>query len=183
MFPRPLKFDTWVKRAGEAGLISAQATDFVKTLAIAYGTHRKQRLGLSAPVTVEIHHLSQRWWNILIDSSRAAVDTGVVGVGSIHHRTGAVCMPVASVPPLFNLESAISASYCPDMEPVEFQPRYKSPWIQLIGTRPSLLFEPSLSSSDNSFSLVEETFDKHGWIPSQYVRLTSERFMERYCWS
>src|SRR5207249_12269767 len=110
-----------------------------------YATHRKQRLGLSAPVTVEVHDLSQRWWNILIDSSRVAVDTGVVGLGSIHHRTGAVCMPVASVPPLFNLESAISASYCPDMEPVEFQRRYKSPWIQLIGSRPSLLFEPTHS--------------------------------------
>ena len=183
MFPRPLKFDSWVKKAGVAGLISAQATDFVKTLAIAYATHRKQRLGLSAPVTVEVHDLSQRWWNILIDSSRVAVDTGVVGLGSIHHRTGAVCMPVASVPPLFNLESAISASYCPDMEPVEFQRRYKSPWIQLIGSRPSLLFEPSLSSRANPFSLVEEMFEKHGWIPSQYVRLTSERFMERYCWS
>src|SRR2546427_122103 len=98
MFPRPLKFDTWVKRAGEAGLISAQATDFVKTLAIAYGSHRKQRLGLSAPVTVEIHDLSQRWWNILIDSSRAAVDTGVVGLGSIHHRTGGPVCPSPQCP-------------------------------------------------------------------------------------
>jgi len=183
MFPRPLKFDSWVKKAGVAGLISAQATDFVKTLAIAYATHRKQRLGLSAPVTVEVHDLSQRWWNILIDSSRAAVDTGVVGLGSIHHRTGAICMPVASVPPSFSLEPAISNSHYPDIKPVEFQPRYKSPWIQLIGNQPSLLAEPSFSSRDNPFSLVEETFEKHGWIPSQYVRLTSERFMQRYCWA
>src|SRR2546428_53960 len=115
--------------------------------------------------------------------SKVEVDRWVVGLASTHHRTVAVCMPVASVPPRFNLESAVSASYCPDMEPVEFQPRYKSPWIQLIGSRPSLLFEPSISSRDNPFSLVEETFEKHGWIPSQYVRLTSERFMERYCWS
>src|SRR5437879_6494231 len=59
----------------------------------------------------------------------------------------------------------------------------RSPWTQLIRTRPSLLLEPSLSSRDNSFSLVEETFEKFGWIPSQYARLTSERFMERYCWA
>ncbi len=183
MFPRPLKFDSWVKKAGIAGLISAQATDFVKTLAIAFATHRKQRMGLSAPVTVEIHDLCQRWWNILIDSSRAAVDTGVVGLGSIHHRTGAICMPVARMPPVFNLESAVSASYYPETEPVDFQSRYKSPWIQLIGSQPSLLLEPSLSSRDNPFSLVEETFEKYGWIPSQYVRLSSERFMEKYCWS
>jgi hypothetical protein len=183
MFPRPLKFDSWVKKAGIAGLISAQATDFVKTLAIAFATHRKQRLGVSCPVTVEIHDLSQRWWNILIDSSRAAVDTGVVGLGSIHHRTGAIRMPVARMPPVFNLESTVSASHYPDTEPVEYQPRYKSPWIQLIGSRPCLLLEPSLSSHDNSFSLVEETFEKYGWIPSQYVRLSSDRFMEKYCWS
>ncbi len=66
-------------------MISAQATDFVKTLSLAYGCYRKNRLGKSAPLTVEIHDLTQRYWNILADSSRAAMDTGVVGLGSIHH--------------------------------------------------------------------------------------------------
>ncbi len=182
-FPRPLKFDTWIRRGGKAGVISAQATDLVKTLAIAYATHRKHRLGLSTPITVEVHDLSQRYWNILVDSSRAAVDTGVVGLGSIHHKTGAVCTPVTAVPSSFSLEAALAASHYPDVEPADFEPRFKSPWIQTIGSHPEVLHEPEVSSRENPFSLVEEAFEKYGWIPSQYVRLTSERFMERYAWA
>lgn len=179
-FPRPLKFDSWVRQKGMEGLLSGQATDLVKTLAIAYATHRKHRLGLSAPITVEVHDLSQRYWYILADSSRAGVDTGVVGLGSIHHKTGAVCLPVTTVPSAFGLDHALRASSYPNTTIVDFESRFRSPWIQTVGCNPQLLYEPS---TKNPFSLVEETFENHGWIPSQYVRLSSERFMEKYCWS
>src|SRR5207245_4985198 len=46
MFPRPLKFDSWVKKAGVAGLISAKATEFVKTLALDIETNRNKQLGI-----------------------------------------------------------------------------------------------------------------------------------------
>ena len=39
-------------------------------------------------MTVEMHDLSQRYWNILADSSRATKEMGVVSIGSIHHKTG-----------------------------------------------------------------------------------------------
>ncbi len=181
-FPRALKFETWIGRVGKWGLISAQASDLVKILALAYADYRK-KLGKSAPLTVEMHDLSQRYWNILADSSRAVKDMGVVGVGSIHHKTGAVCMPVASLPPTFSIESAVSASHWPDIERVEYQPRFKSPWIQTVGSNPVLLHEPSLSCRDNTFSLVEEAFEKYSWIPNEYVRMGSERFMGKYCWA
>src|SRR5713101_1219865 len=41
-FPRPLKFETWLSRVGKTGLVSAQATDLVKVLALAYSCHRKK---------------------------------------------------------------------------------------------------------------------------------------------
>jgi hypothetical protein len=48
-FPHELKFDTWLDRVGEPGLIGAQASDFVRLLGIAFGIHRKTKLGKSAP--------------------------------------------------------------------------------------------------------------------------------------
>ena len=132
-------------------------------------------------MTVEMHDLSQRYWNILADSSRATKEMGVVSIGSIHHKTGAVCMPVASLPVKFSIAAAIAASYWPDVETVAYQSRFKSPWIQTIGSYPILLHEPSLSSRDKAFSLVEETFEIYSWIPNEYVRMGSERFMDRYC--
>ncbi len=92
-------------------------------------------------------------------------------------------MPVASLPETLSLDSSIAASYYPEVEPQEFRREYKSPWIQTIGSHAILLHEPTLSGRDNPFSLVEETFEKYGWIPSQYVKMTSERFMEKNCWA
>ena len=71
-------------------------------------------------MTVEMHDLGQRYWNILADSSLAMKEMGVVSNGSIHHKTGAVCMPVASLPEKFSVGSAIAASYWPDVEAVEY---------------------------------------------------------------
>ncbi len=167
--------------------MSAQASDLMKILALAYGCYRKSRLGKSAPLTVEMHDLTQRYWNILADSSRAVRDMGMVAAGSIHHKTGAVCLPVVSLPEKLALDSALRVSYCPDVEPKEFQPEYKSPWIQTVGRCPLLLHEPTLSSRDNPFSLVEEVFDRFSWIPRAYVEMSSERLSERlmkkYCWA
>jgi len=127
--------------------------------------------------------LSQRYWNILADSSRAVRDMGVVRVGSIHHKTGAVSMPVEKLPETLSLESVLRVSYCPEVEPDKFQPIFKSPWIQMVGKHPLMLLEPTLSSLDNPFSLVEESFQKYSWIPREYVGMGSERFMEKYCWA
>ena len=183
-FPKPLKFDTWIRRFGQAGLVGAQASDLVTILALAYGQYRKEHLGLSAPFTVEMHDLGQRYWNILVDSSRAVREMGVVSVGSIHHKTGGVCMPVASVPEEFGLRSALGVSYLPDLELEEFYPKYKSPWIQTIGKNPILLHESGgLSPKEETFSLIDETFEKYDWIPKEYVQLGSERFMGKYCWT
>lgn len=183
-FPRLLKFETWIQRVGEEGLISAQAADFVKTISLAYGCYRKNKLRKNAPLTIEMHDLGQRYWNILADSSRAVKGMGVVGVGSIHHKTGAVCMPVTRVPEVFTLDSVLSVAHdssCVERE--EFQTKYRSPWIQVVGAHPSLLEEPHLSSKDNPFSLVEEIFEKYSWIPKKYVEMGSEGFMKRYCWA
>ncbi len=81
------------------------------------------------------------------------------------------------------LSREFSLSHWAGVETVDFEPRYKSPWIQAVGSNPMLLNEPSLSSRDNPFSLVEETFEKYGWIPGEYVKMGSERFMQKYCWA
>ncbi len=165
-----------------AGLLALQAADLVKILGLAYGCHLK-KLGKNAPLTVEMHDLTQKYWNVLVDSSRCTKGMGVTSLGSIHNKTGAVCVPVASLPPTLNVESAISASHWPGVETLNFEPRFKTPWIQAIGANPMLLNEPSLSSRDNPFSVVEEVFEKYSWIPNEYVKIGSERFMEKYCWS
>ena len=51
-----------------------------------------------------------------------------------------------------------------------------------MGRYPLLLVEPTMSSRDNPFSLVEEAFEENSWIPKEYVGMGSERFMEKYCW-
>ncbi len=54
-FPRPLKFDTWIRRLGEASLGEYPSLGLVKILTLAYGCYRKSRLEMSAPLTVEMH--------------------------------------------------------------------------------------------------------------------------------
>jgi hypothetical protein len=41
-----------------------------------------------------------------------------------------------------------------------------------------LLYE---EKKPNSFELLEETFEKFGWIPQEYVGLGPDSFMGRYC--
>jgi len=82
-----------------------------------------------------------------------------------------------------NSDSTLDVSYCPEVESEEFQPKYKSAWIQTVGRHPLVLHEPTLSARDNSFGLVEEFFERHSWIPNEYVKMGSERFMEKYCWA
>ena len=164
------------------GLMTLQAADLVKILGLAYGQHLKKS-GKNAPLTIEMHDLTQKYWNILVDSSRCMKGMGITSLGSIHNKTLCVCMPVSSLPSSLSLESTLSASHWPGVEAVNFDPRYKSAWIQAVGGNPMLLNEPSLSSRDNPFSLVEETFEKYSWIPSEYAKMGSERFMEKYCWA
>ena len=67
-------------------------------------------------------------------------------------------------------------------EPAEFDAKYKSPWIQTVGVNPLVLVEPPQSTGDNPFGLVEETFEKFGSLPAEYVKMGSQYFMEKYCW-
>jgi hypothetical protein len=185
-FPRALRFDTWIGRVGidGGGLISAQATDFVKVAGLAYGCYRKNYLGRNSPITVEMHDVTQRYRNILVDSSRALKGMGVAGLGSIHHRTGGICMPVKKLPDTeeLNLKSALDVSYDTSIKLEEFEPKYKSHWIQVVGKNPQLLYEEETKPNENLFSLVNDLFLKYGWIPNKYVEMGSEAFMKRYCW-
>jgi hypothetical protein len=178
-FPRELKFDTWMDRVGEAGLIGAQAADFVRTLGIAFGTYRRTKLGKSAPITIENHDTSQRYANIFVDYTRAKVDMGVVSVGSIHHETGGVCLPVKRTPQEFTLQEVVKASIDNEAKVSAFDPRVRSKWIQLVGSNPHLLQE---DRRQDSFELMEEVFEEFSWVPERYVRLGPDSFMSRYCW-
>lgn len=191
-FPRALKFDTWIGRVGlhSGGLIGAQATDFVKIAGLAYGCYRRNNLGKNSPITVEMHDATQRYWNILVDSSRALRGMGVAGLGSIHHRTGGVCIPVKKLPEGeqegLSIKSALLVSNDPSLlsssKIEDFDPKYKSHWIQVVGKNPHLLYEEETKSNDNSFSLLNDLFLRYSWIPAKYVDMGSEAFMKRYCW-
>jgi DNA primase len=178
-FPRELKFDTWISRVGEAGLIGAQASDLVRILGIAFGIYRKTRLGRSAPITIENHDVSQRYYNIFVDYTRAKKDMGVVSVGSIHHETGGVCLPVMHCPPEPTLQEVVKVSFDPEAKISSHDPRVRSNWIQLVGSNPHLLFE---QRKQDSFDSMEEVFEKWGWIPEKYVQLGPDSFMSKYCW-
>lgn len=178
-FPRELKFETWFWRVGEAGLIGAQTTDFVKMLGLAFGMHRRHRLGKAAPITLELHDVSQRYFHIFVDHTRAKQGMGVVSPGSIHHETGRVCLPVRKVPAELNLQSVVSCSLDPEAKVPQFEARYCSPWIQLVGENPQLLLEPQ---RPDPLSLMEETFEQYSWVPAKYVEMGSEAFLERYAW-
>ena len=89
-------------------------------------------------------------------------------------------MQIVSVPEEIALPSALKVC-CPELEVDEFDPKYRSPWIQTIGKNPVLLDESTSSPSDTQFNLIEGIFDKYNWIPREYVRLGSQKFMEKYC--
>ncbi len=63
------------------GLMILQAADLVKILGLAYGQHLKKS-GKNAPLTIEMHDLTQKYWNILVDSSRCMKGMGITSLGS-----------------------------------------------------------------------------------------------------
>ena len=104
----------------------------------------------------------------------------LASIGHLAVRNGAEGN-ISALPSTFTIDFVISASNWPDAETGNFQLRHKSPWIQTVGSNPMLLYEPLLSSRDNPLSLVEEAFEEYRRIPDEYVKMGSERFMEKYC--
>jgi hypothetical protein len=178
-FPRELKFDTWMDQIRETGLVGAQAADFVRILGIAFGIYRRSRLGRTAPITIETHDVSQRYYNIYVDYTRAKKSMGVVSVGSIHHETGGVCLPVKRLPQELTLQEVVRASFDPEAKFVAYDPKTRSKWIQLVGSNPHLLYE---ERKQESFDLMEELFEEFSWVPEKYVQMGPDSFMSRYCW-
>jgi hypothetical protein len=178
-FPRELKFDTWVDQIREAGLIGAQAADFVRILGVAFGIYRRSRLGKASPITIETHDVSQRYYNIYVDYTRAKKSMGVVSVGSIHHETGGVCLPVKRLPQELILQEVVRASFDAEANLMTYDPKTRSKWIQLVGSNPHLLYE---ERKQESFDLMEELFEEFSWIPEKYVQMGPDSFMSRYCW-
>jgi hypothetical protein len=104
---------------------------------------------------------------------------GAVSVGSIHHESGGVCLPVRRLPQEFTLQEVISNSFDPEVKLPTYDPRTRSKWIQLVGSNPHLLYE---ERKYESFDLMEELFEEFSWVPEKYVQMGPDSFMSRYCW-
>ena len=181
-FPRSLKFDTWYSRLGKTGAICASAADFVKTTILGFATYRKMEMGKPSAITIE-EQIPQRVRNIYVDWSRATVDMGIVGLGSIKDSNGKVCLPVKQLPEKDTLDDTIKVSNDPSVKvQATFDQKFKSPWMHTIYQNPHLLEEKKLSVNDNPMSLVEEIFKDFNWIPNKYIELGSEKFLRKYCW-
>jgi DNA primase len=139
-------------------------------------------MGKPSAITIE-EQMPQRVRNIYVDWSRATVDMGIVGLGSIRDSNGKVCLPVKQLPEKDTLDDTIKVSNDPSVKvQATFDQKFKSPWTHTIYQNPHLLEEKKLSINDNPMSLVEEIFKDFNWIPNKYIELGSEKFLRKYCW-
>jgi len=182
-FPKSLRFKTWFKRHGEIGLLYSSAVDFVRISTLGFAVERKGKYGKRSRITTEREDAGLRLWNIFIDWTRNIKEMGIASVGSISERTGGVCIPVKKLPEKDSMEDVIKCSIDPSLKiPTGFDPKYKSPWIHLVGNYPYLIIEERISENDNPMNLVEEMFEKYGWISEKYINLGPRKFLARYCW-
>lgn len=161
-FGRQLKFDTKRSRIGEKGFLWESLQDFIKISCIGF-CYEKKRRGSGFPLTLERDDISQRLWNIYVDWSVGIKDRGVRSLGSIHKKTGNICMPL---------------EFMPASRLQTFEGKFKE--ISLVASRPTLLYENPIPKS--SFSAVEEIFHKYSWMPILYYKLGPEKFYAKYVW-
>lgn len=182
-FPRDLKFETLYERRREEGVLWYSFADFMRLCPLAFAVERK-REGRGSPITLEVSSIKQRFWNIFVDWTRSFPSAGARSLGSIHHKTAGVCMPLIEVPAKNTLKEVIKSSMDPGVEvPSKIDvERYKSEEIYLVGHNPDLLFEPYVSPRKNPMSLVNEIFEEYSWIVRRYVTLGPEKFYAGYVW-
>jgi hypothetical protein len=183
LYDRGLKYETLEERVGEFGLISRALADFGKLLALAAAYERKMIEGQEYKISIEKENRAHRYYCILADIHSFA-NKGVRAIGSLHYKTGKVCIPLKNVPARTNLKKIIESSFMPEIDLLEeFPERYKSKWIYTILKTPQLLIEPDVYD-EMIIEKINRFFEKYGFLAEKYPSLPEERnrFYKTYIW-
>lgn len=151
-FSRDKKLEKVINESGNEGIAVAAATDFMRSLVLDFGIQRKK----PTPITLETYNVAERMHNIYADFTRVYPNIGVRSLGSIHHKRRAggpfICIAWDGFLPKDEKEV------------------WSRSTMDYVFKHPDALMEPSYSPNENSFSLVEETFERTSWIPPVYTR-------------